>query len=313
MCYNDFKARLKNIGILKRNGSSMIYSMTGYGRGESGSGSRRFIVEIKSLNHRYCDVHIRLPRQFFFLEETARKELKQKITRGKIDIYVTYEDMGDETRKVLTDTVLAGMYADACRTLKDEFGLKDDISVSLVAGFPDVLRTREAEEDDETKTIFMEAVTQAIDSLMSMRRSEGHRLKKDIAHKASLISKVITDIEDKASTVVQEYREKLRSRIKELLEQQTIDENRLETECAYMADRCSIEEELVRLKSHVRQIEDTLDAQGPAGRRLDFLTQEMNREANTIGSKSNCLEITKGAVELKCHIDNIKEQVQNIE
>ena len=292
----------------------MIRSMTGYGRGEIHKSGKKFIVEIRTVNHKYSDTYIKLPRQISFLEEKVRYLVTQYVSRGKADVYVTYEDMGDESKKVLVDRPLASTVVNACRFLKDEYGLYDDISVALVARFPDVLRIDKEQEDEEKIwELLKNALDVALQNLVTMRETEGKKLKIDVEQRLDDISVYVDKIEKRASGIVDEYRQKLETRIKELTEQQTIDENRLSTEVVYFAEKSNINEEVVRLKSHVKQMGETLETEKPVGRKLDFLIQEMHREANTIGSKSSNIDITKCVVEIKTEIDKIREQMQNIE
>ncbi len=292
----------------------MIRSMTGYGRGEIHKSGKKFIVEIRTVNHKYSDTYIKLPRQISFLEEKVRYLVTQYVSRGKADVYVTYEDMGDESKKVLVDRPLASTVVNACRFLKDEYDLYDDISVALVARFPDVLRIDKEEEDEEKIWgLLKNALDVALQNLVTMRETEGKKLKIDVEQRLDDISVYVDKIEKRASCIVDEYRQKLETRIKELTEQQTIDENRLSTEVVYFAEKSNINEEVVRLKSHVKQMGETLETEKPVGRKLDFLIQEMHREANTIGSKSSNIDITKCVVEIKTEIDKIREQMQNIE
>jgi uncharacterized protein (TIGR00255 family) len=293
---------------------NVICSMTGYGRGEAQEKGKKFVVEIKTVNHKYSDINLKLPKQVSFLEKTARDIIMEKISRGKADVYVTYEDTGDEARTVVVDRQLIQQYVRACRSLKDEYGFTDEISLSLISGFPDVFKVERPEGDEEQAAqVFLKAAADALDSLMRMRLIEGEKLEADIRANLRHIEESLEDIEKRAPLVVTEYKEKLESRIKEILQQQVIDEYRLATEVAYFADRCCINEEIVRLKSHLKQMEEILASDEPAGRKMDFLVQEMNREINTIGSKSNDLGITRNVVDIKSYIDKIREQVQNIE
>lgn len=292
----------------------MIKSMTGFGRGDCREGGKEFLVEIKTVNHRYSDVFVKMPRQIGFLEETVRGLVSKAISRGKIDVYISYENQGEDARNVVFDESLAKTYVKAVESLRDNFGLKDDISVSLIARFPDVLKVEQAEEDEEQLTAMLKtAVENALQSLIEMRGKEGQGLKADLLARTSCIESLIKEIADRAPEVVKEYKQKLETRIKDLLEQQTMDENRLAMEVAIFADRSSIDEEIVRLGSHMKQMRDILGDQQPVGRKLDFLIQEMNREINTIGSKANDLMITRHVLEIKSEIEKMREQVQNIE
>ena len=292
----------------------MIKSMTGFGRGEKRENGKEFTVEIKAVNHRYCDIYIKMPRQISFLEDRVRDVISKGISRGKLDVFITYENYGENSKKVVCDEALAKAYVDALWKMKERFGLAEDVSVSLVSRFPDVLRVEEEEEDaEELWTLLHDAIRDALNALIEMREKEGQELKKNVLEKADYIEKVLKNIEKCAPLVVSDYKKRLENRIKELLDQQTIDESRIAMEVAIFADRCSIDEELVRLGSHIRQLRETLEMEIPVGRKLDFLLQEMNREINTIGSKASDLEITKYVVEIKSELEKIREQIQNIE
>lgn len=292
----------------------MTRSMTGFGRGEYKSEKQDFLIEIKTVNHRYSDLFLKLPRQLSFLEDKVRETISKSISRGKIDVYVSYDEHGDDSRSVQIDEPLAKAYIKSIETLRDNFNLRDDISVSLVARFPDVLKIEKTEVDeDETWQGFKKALDAALESLVKMREVEGEGLKKDMVERASYIKSIVKIIEDYSPQVVRDYKQKLENRLKELLDQQVVDESRIAMEVAIFADRCSINEELVRLNSHIKQFKQTLDMDQPVGRKLDFLVQEMNREINTIGSKANDIEIAKHVVEIKSEIEKIREQVQNIE
>ncbi len=292
----------------------MTRSMTGFGRGEYKSEKQDFLIEIKTVNHRYSDLFLKLPRQLSFLEDKVRETISKSISRGKIDVYVSYDEHGDDSRSVQIDEPLAKAYIKSIETLRDNFNLRDDISVSLVARFPDVLKIEKTEVDeDETWQGFKKALDVALESLVKMREVEGEGLKKDMVERASYIKGIVKIIEDYSPQVVRDYKQKLENRLKELLDQQVVDESRIAMEVAIFADRCSINEELVRLNSHIKQFKQTLDMDQPVGRKLDFLVQEMNREINTIGSKANDIEMAKHVVEIKSEIEKIREQVQNIE
>ncbi len=292
----------------------MIRSMTGYGRGVSRDQGKEFLVEIKSVNHRYSDIFVKLPKHLSFLEDRVRETAGKNLSRGKIDIYITYTDTGEDSKVVLLDEPLVSAYIRALNELRDRFGLKDDISVSLVSRFPDVLRVEKAEEDEEKLwELLKRALDEAIDSLVRMRENEGAKLKDDLLNKTVYIDSIISEIASRAPEVVKEYRKRLESRIRELIDQQPVDETRIAMEVAIFADRCSIDEELTRLRSHISQMRQAFELEEPVGRKLDFLVQEMNREINTIGSKANDLFISKCVVELKSEMEKIREQVQNIE
>ncbi len=292
----------------------MIKSMTGFGRGEYSQDGKEFTVEIKTVNHRYSDIFVKMPRQISFLEDRVRELVGRAISRGKTDVFITYSNYSEDSKYVVFDEGLAKAYVSAVEALRDKFGLADDISVSLVSRFPDVLRVEQAEEDEEQLWSMLKvAVDNAVASLVHMRSIEGEGLKKVLLERADHIETIIAEISKRAPEVPKEYKAKLCARIKELLDQQVVDENRIAVEVALFADRCSIDEELVRLASHFGQMRQILSMDQPAGRKLDFLVQEMNREINTIGSKANDLTITRLVVDIKSEIEKIREQIQNIE
>jgi len=292
----------------------MIRSMTGFGRGESQEDGKKFLVEIKTVNHRYFDLFIKIPRQLSFLEDRVRDVVSKKLARGKIDIYISFEDSGENSKCVLLDEGLAKAYVEAVRLLRDKFDLEDDISVSLIAKYPDLLRVEKADEDEEKVWNLLKiALDNALESLINMREAEGRELSANLFERSLYIESIVKKIEIRSPEVVKEYKQKLDDRIKELLQQNIIDENRIAMEVAIFADRCSIDEEIVRLNSHLAQFRNTLDMEQPVGRKLDFLIQEMNREINTIGSKASDLEITRNVIEIKSEIEKLREQVQNIE
>lgn len=292
----------------------MVKSMTGFGRGEYAQDGKEFTVEIKTVNHRYSDVSVKMPRQIGFLEDKVRELVGKAVSRGKIDVFITYYNYGDDAKYVTFDEALAKTYISAVEALRDKFGLRDDISVSLISKYPDVLKVEQNEEDEEILWSMLKvAAENALASLIVMRENEGEGLKNVLLDRAGYIEGMIEEISKRAPEVPKEYKQKLEARIKDLLEQQTVDENRLMMEIALFADRCSIDEELVRLASHIGQMREALSLNQPIGRKLDFLVQEMNREINTIGSKANDLAITKSVVEIKSEIEKIREQIQNIE
>lgn len=293
----------------------MVRSMTGFGRGTCNESGKEFTVEIKSVNHRYIDFYIKLPRQIAYLEERVREVVSKSIFRGKVDIFISFEDRSEDSKSVMLDEALAGAYIQAVEKLKEKYGLKDDLSVSLISRFPDVLRIEKTEDDEEQLwSILNKALETAVASLIQMRENEGNELRNSLLQKADYMEGIISQISNRSPEVVIEYKQKLENRIKDLLNQQTVDENRLAMEVAIFADRCSIDEELVRLGSHLRQLRDILSInKQPVGRKLDFLVQEINREINTIGSKSNDIMITKSVLELKSETEKIREQIQNIE
>lgn len=292
----------------------MIRSMTGYGRGSIEEGGRSFNVEIKSVNNRYLDVYIRLPRGINALEDRIRKYIASKVYRGKIDVYINQEKFAEDDIAVNVDENVAAAYFNALNTLKEKFELKEDITLSLLTNYPDVISIEKKEEDIEVVwNILVKALDQAIELFKEMRTTEGTKLGSDIRERCRLIYDRVVEIEDRSSVVVDEFREKIKTRVSEYLKEVEIDEARLLNEVAFFADKCSITEEVVRLKSHIIQLQNTLDDKDTIGRKLDFLIQEMNREINTIGSKANDLLITNIVVDIKSELEKIREQIQNIE
>lgn len=292
----------------------MIRSMTGYGRGSIEEGGRSFNVEIKSVNNRYLDVYIRLPRGINALEDRVRKYIASKVYRGKIDVYINQEKFAEDDIAVNVDESIATAYYDALNTLKRKFGFKEEITLSLLTNYPDVISMEKREEDIEVVwNILVKALDQAIELFCEMRKIEGTKLGNDIRERCNLIYDRVLEIESRSTVVVDEFREKIRLRVTEYLKEVEIDEARLLNEVAFFADKCNITEEIVRLKSHIAQLQNTLVDKDTVGRKLDFLIQEMNREINTIGSKANDLCITNIVVDIKSELEKIREQIQNIE
>lgn len=294
----------------------MAISMTGFGRGEQIDESYHFIVESKSINHRYLDVNIRMPRKISFLEEKIRNYVKRNIKRGRIDVYVNMEFTGQNNMNINLDMDLAKKYHNALASLRDGLdGVRDDVSVMNIAKFPEVIKTEEAESDEDyIFSVLEKALEKSVQKLDEMRKNEGNQLAEDIKNRCAKLDGFIDSINEKANSVVVEYKEKLNNRISEILDSNIeLDQNRLAQEIAYFADRCSITEEIVRFKSHINQLLETIELDDSIGRKIDFLIQEMNREINTIGSKSSNLEITKSVVEVKSELEKIREQIQNIE
>jgi len=291
-----------------------IKSMTGFGRGENKEDGKEFRVEIKTVNHRYSDIFLKMPRQLTFLEDRVRQMVSKSLSRGKIDVYIAYDNYSDDSKEVLLDEVLTKSYINAVQQIAEKYSLKNDISASMISRFPDVLKVEKSEEDEEEIwKILKIAVENALQALIAMRAKEGSELRKTLFEQTNYIVEVMEEIKKKAPEVVVEYKLKLEKRINELLEKQTLDESRIAVEVAMFADRCSIDEEITRMASHIVQLRQTLEMEQPVGRKLDFLMQEMNREINTIGSKANDLEITKNVVEIKSELEKVREQIQNIE
>ena len=292
----------------------MIKSMTGYGRGENSTEDRKFTVEIKSVNHRYNDISIKLPRSMVFLEDKIRKTISKNISRGKTDVYISFETLSTDDVCVKLNEALAEAYFEKLVILKDKFGIESTDTLSLVARFPDVITVEKVQtEEDVIWDSLYPALDEAISKFIEMRSIEGEALKNDILLKAENIENLVKEVKERAPIVVVEYKEKLTARLQELMGQVDIDEQRIATEVAVFADRGCIDEEITRLESHIIQLRSILDEGGLVGRKLDFLVQEMNRESNTIASKSNDITITKASIELKSEIEKIREQIQNIE
>lgn len=290
--------------------------MTGFGRcGYEVEGKISFNVEIKGVNHRYLDINIRMPRLMNSLEDRIRKLISENINRGKIDLFITYNNYEKLGVNAQLNHTLADSYIKCLTELRNKYPqIRDDISVSLIARYPDVIYVQENEEDvDDLWEMLKNPLQEAIQALKEMRRVEGNKLKEDIISKCNLIVREVNLIEEKADSMVPAYKAKLMDRLKELLENIEIDENRLSLELAIYADKCSIDEEITRLKSHIEQMKVALDSDEPVGRKLDFIVQEMNRETNTIASKSNDIDITNSALNIKNIIEKIREQIQNIE
>ncbi len=292
----------------------MIRSMTGYGRGEFTADNRKFTVEIKTVNHRYNDINIKLPRTINSLEDSIRKEVMQKISRGKTDIYITFESFSTDDVCVKINHPLADAYVEKLRELQSYYNLPSTDSLSIVAKFPDIITVeKEKKDDDIIWDILQPALQEALEKLIAMRSTEGDALANNILEKTEFIQKLTSDIKDRSPYVVLDYQDKIKNRLKELLGGVDIDEQRLAAEVAILADKCCIDEEITRLESHILQLKDIIRNGGMVGRKLDFLIQEMNREANTIASKSNDIIITKISIDLKSEIEKIREQVQNME
>ena len=292
----------------------MISSMTGFGRATVASDGREITIELKSVNHRYLDLAFRMPRHIGFIEDVLRKLLSEQLSRGHVDIYVNYRNTRMDARTVVIDEALMGAYLTAARKAAAQYELKDDISLSTAMRFPDVTDVIEAEEDrDAVAALAREAVLRAVTALKRMRAGEGERLCNDLLNRVTTVESIAAKIDTRAPLVVEEYRTKLSERIESMLGGVEVDRTRLATEVALFADKASINEELVRLASHVTEMRKVLGSDEAAGRRLDFVVQEMNREFNTIGSKANDAEITNLVIAGKGEIEKIREQVQNIE
>ena len=292
----------------------MIRSMTGFGRAEISVEGRNITTEIKSVNHRYFEFSCRTTRGYAFLEERLKKYINEKVSRGKVDMFVSLTEAEDDEVIVKLNRPLANGYINALKELSSDYGLNDDISVSTLSTYNDIFQIRKSPVDEEK--IFLqvkEAVDIALDSFLKMREAEGARMRDDILSRAKTILGHVGTVEQRSPETVREYEDRLKAKIQETLGSVEIDENRLLTEVAIFADKVAVAEETVRLRSHIEQLEKFLDSDGPIGRKLDFIVQEMNREANTTGSKVTDSTLAHVVVEIKSEIEKIREQVQNIE
>ncbi|HOQ15902.1 MAG: YicC family protein [Epulopiscium sp.] len=292
----------------------MIRSMTGYGQGKLISDDRKFTVEIRSVNHRYNDINVRLPRTLNYLEDKIRTFIKERVSRGKIDVFVSFETTSKDDFEVYLNENLLDAYLEQLNIIKNKSTVIDDISVSLLARFPEVIIVNKKEDDkDILWQLLEEALKEAFNDFLAMREKEGENLKEDLLAKLKVCENYLAKIKERSPNLAEEYKNKLEKRLQELLPDHSIDENRLAMEIAIFADHCSIDEEIVRLESHINQFRNILNHEEIVGRKLDFLVQEMNREVNTIGSKANDLQISQSVIELKSEIEKIREQIQNLE
>lgn len=291
----------------------MIKSMTGYGKSNMSKNLREYQVEIKSVNHRYLDVSIKMPRSLSYLEEEIKKVVSAKIARGKVDVFITFNNNSLEGRDIKINTEIARMYIKELRDLAESEGIVADIPVTEISKLPDVLTIENNQDDETIKNELIEVTNKAIENLVGMRKVEGEKIAQDLLLRIQDIEEKVKKISSLSTGLIEEYVVKLNTRIKELLQDKVIDEARLAQEVVIYADKCSIEEEVTRLNSHVYQFRELLNSNETVGKKLDFMIQEMNRETNTIGSKANNLEITNEVINMKTQLENIREQVQNIE
>ena len=295
----------------------MAYSMTGFGRGESYRDERRITVEMRSVNNRYCDIQVRQPRLLAALENRVRESVSARLARGKIDIFINYEDNRADAVQVRADTGLAKAYAKAFREISEVSAVPDGLTAAVIGRFNDVLRVEAAQiDEEEIWSLLSDALELALDKMCEMRRAEGVKLVRDIELKLKELTELRGRVAERAPTVPVDYKQRLQQRMQEILDdkgREFYDEQRLAAEVAIYADRCSVDEELVRLDSHFVQLREMLQEKVPVGKKLDFLVQEINREVNTIGSKANDLELTRLVVTMKSELEKIREQIQNIE
>ena len=292
----------------------MIRSMTGFGRCEIQSGEKKFTVEMKGVNHRYLDVNIRMPKKLYFFETAIRSYLKKYIQRGKVDIFVTYEDLSEGQMSLKYNEALASEYLDYFRQMEEKFGLENDVRISALSRYPEVFTMEEQYVDEEEMwNGLREALDGACVQFVSARETEGEKLREDLIGKLDDMKAVVEKIEERSPQILSEYREKLEEKVKELLADTQIDESRIAAEVVLFAAKICTDEEIVRLKSHIDHMKSTLQAGEGIGRKLDFIAQEMNREANTILSKANDLTVSNYGIDLKTEIEKVREQIQNIE
>ncbi len=289
-------------------------SMTGFGKSVLEINGRSYSIEIKSVNHRYCDINVKLPRSISFYESEIKKAIAQKISRGKIDVFVEYANYSAEGKDVIINKDLAKVYIKQLKELAEEEHLDSTIRVTDISKMPDVMLLKNENNDEDT--IFNElkqCLDESINSFLSMRQIEGEKIKKDLTKRLSNIKGMVDEISANTTGLIEEYVVKLTERIKEILKTDVVDERRIAEETVIFADKSSVQEELTRLNSHIQQFENIINADGAIGKKLDFVVQEMNREANTIASKSVKLEITNLVIEIKTELEDIREQIQNIE
>lgn len=311
--YNEMKYVEKNRPTF-RIGALMIKSMTGFGRCEIAENNRKFTVEMKSVNHRYLDVNIKMPKKLNFFESAIRSELKNYISRGKVDIFITYEDFSENNSSVRYNKELAEEYLTYLRKMAEDFGLDDDIRVSTLSKYPEIFTMEEQTVDEDELWKELQKVIQgASEMFVQTRIVEGEHLRDDLIEKLDGMLKLVDFISERSPQIITEYKNKLEEKVRELLADTAVDEGRLLTEVTIFADKVCVDEEIVRLRSHIETTKKTLMDGGSIGRKLDFIAQEMNREANTILSKANDLEISNCAIELKTEIEKVREQIQNIE
>ena len=292
----------------------MIKSMTGFGRCEIAENNRKFTVEMKSVNHRYLDVNIKMPKKLNFFESEISAELNNYISRGKVDMFITYEDFSENTSSVRYNREIAEEYLGYLRQMAQDFNLDDDIRVSTLSKYPEVFTMEEQSIDEEELwKELQKAIDGAAEMFVQTRIVEGEHLRDDLIEKLDGMLKLVDFVAERSPMIITEYRQKLEEKVKELLADTAVDESRLLTEVTIFADKVCVDEEVVRLRSHIETTKNTLIEGGSIGRKLDFIAQEMNREANTILSKANDLEISNCAIELKTEIEKVREQIQNIE
>ena len=291
----------------------MIKSMTGFGKAKYEVDGRTYNVEIKSVNHKYSDITVKLPRFLNYLEDKIRKKISNSISRGKIDVFINFENYSEKGINIKFNRKLAKEYIKELTALSEETGIQNTINSLDISKMPEVLKLEEDGNEEQIENELLVAVEEALEKFILMREIEGAKLIEDMEKRIEFVLRKINEISEFSTRLVDEYVVKLEARIKEILKVDVVDEARLAQEIVIYSDKCSIEEELTRLNSHINQFSKLIKESSPIGKKLDFIIQEINRETNTIGSKANCLEITNRVIEIKTEIENIREQVQNIE
>lgn len=292
----------------------MLKSMTGFGRAVEEIDGYVITVEIKSVNHRYFDFSSRIPRQYGFLDDKLKSYINSKVSRGKVECYVSVEALDTEDAAVVINKTLASAYVKALKELSEEYSLKEDFGTAFVSRLPDVFVLKKADEDEEKICQLVKSVTdEAIEKFIQMRAVEGAKMKEDVASRSEYILDCVSFIEERSPQTVKEYNDKLVERVHEIIGDVSLDEQRIIQEVAIYADKVAVAEETVRLRSHIAQLKTFLESEEPIGRKMDFLVQEINRETNTIGSKANDVEIARKVVDIKAEVEKIREQIQNIE
>lgn len=288
-------------------------SMTGFGRASLESNGKNYIIEIKTVNNKYSDITVKSPKRLSFMEDKIRKQIANIITRGKVEVSVSFFDFSNKSKNVVLNKEIAKEYIKQLREIADENNLSENISVVEIAKLPDILNSIDSDNDEEIASEALQCLNMALDSLIEMRKAEGENIKQDLLVRIERVQNLVDKIAENSKGIVEEYVSKLEKRVKEILKTDVVDENRIAQEAVIYADKTSIEEELTRLNSHIVQFKELVNSDGPVGKKLDFMIQEMNRETNTIGSKAGSGEITKAVIDLKVELEDIREQIQNIE
>lgn len=288
-------------------------SMTGFGRASLESNGKNYIIEIKTVNNKYSDITVKSPKRLSFMEDKIRKQIANRITRGKVEVLVSFFDFSNKSKNVVLNKEIAKEYIKQLREIADENNLPENISVVEIAKLPDILNSIDSDNDEEIASEALQCLNMALDSLIEMRKAEGENIKQDLLVRIERVQNLVDKIAENSKGIVEEYVSKLEKRVKEILKTDVVDENRIAQEAVIYADKTSIEEELTRLNSHIVQFKELVNSDGPVGKKLDFMIQEMNRETNTIGSKAGSGEITKAVIDLKVELEDIREQIQNIE